>query len=185
MLEVPPRIARIKPSSRLATNGAAKRVSNSFPLPKFSKEVIASYKTRYLYVLSANSENSVRSQMRNLGVYLEQRPEALELSLMGKVAYTLSQRRSFLPWKVAVSATTSSELVHKLSNSDVRPISSFSAPKIAFVFTGQGAQWHAMGQELMNIYSVFSSAVEAADQCLKSLGAEWSLKGDSHTPSIN
>jgi acyl transferase domain-containing protein len=138
---------------------------------------ISSYKIRYLYVLSANSEKSVKSQMQSLGIYLEQRPETLELSLMGKVAYTLCQRRSFLTWKVAVSAQTSAELVRKLSNPDLRPLSSFYAPKISFVFTGQGAQWHAMGRELMKGYPIFASAIEAADKCLKSLGASWSLLG--------
>jgi acyl transferase domain-containing protein len=138
---------------------------------------ISSYKIRYLYVLSANSEKSVKSQMQSLGIYLEQRPETLELSLMGKVAYTLCQRRSFLTWKVAVSAQTSSELVRKLSNPDLRPLSSFYAPKISFVFTGQGAQWHAMGRELMKAYPIFASTIEAADKCLKGLGASWSLLG--------
>jgi acyl transferase domain-containing protein len=128
--------------------------------------------------LSANSEKSAKSQIKALGIYLEQRPEALELSLMGKIAYTLSQRRSFLPWRVAVSATTSSELIHKLANPDLRPVSSFYAPKIAFVFNGQGAQWHAMGRELIKSYPIFASTIEAADKCLRNFGAVWSLTGE-------
>lgn len=127
--------------------------------------------------MSANSEKSAKSQIQALGIYLEQRPEALELSLMGKIAYTLSQRRSFLPWRVAVSATTSSELIHKLANPDLRPVSSFYAPKIAFVFNGQGAQWHAMGRELIKSYPIFTSTIEAADKCLSNFGAVWSLTG--------
>jgi acyl transferase domain-containing protein len=130
-----------------------------------------------LFILSANSENSVKSQMKNLGIYLEQRPEALELSLMSKLAYTLGQRRSFLPWKVAVSAQTSTEFVHKLSNPELLPVSAFHAPKVSFVFTGQGAQWHGMGRELMKTYPVFASSIEKASHCLKRFGATWSLTG--------
>lgn len=144
-----------------------------------SKLGVASHKIRFLFMLSAHSEKSVKSQMQSLQMYLEQRPETLELSVMGKLAYTLCQRRSFLPCKVAISATTSSELIHKLSNPDIKPTSSFHTPRIAFVFTGQGAQWHAMGRELMGIYPAYASAIEAADEYLQRLGAEWSLEGTS------
>ena len=151
------------------------------PLP-VSKLGIASHKIRFLFVLSANSERSVKTQMSDLQTYLEQRPETLELSVMGKLAYTLCQRRSFLTWKVAVSAATSSELIHKLSNPDLRPMSAFRAPKISFVFTGQGAQWYAMGRELLKIYPAFASTIQLADKYLQSLGASWSLIGTTRSP---
>jgi acyl transferase domain-containing protein len=147
-----------------------------------SKLGVASHKIRFLFVLSAHSEKSVKAQMKGLQMYLEQRPETLELSVMGKLAYTLCQRRSHLTWKIAVSAATSSELIHKLSDPDLRPVSAFNSPKTAFVFTGQGAQWYAMGRELMGVYPVFASVIEAADQYLVHLGAEWSLKGNDLYP---
>lgn len=150
-----------------------------------SKLGIASHKIRFLFVLSAYSEKSVKAQMQKLQMYLEQRPETLELSLMGKLAYTLCQRRSFFSWKVAVSAATSTELINKLANQDIRPVSSFHPPRIAFVFTGQGAQWHAMGRELMGTYPVFAETVEIADAYLRSLGADWSLKGAVSISSTN
>jgi acyl transferase domain-containing protein len=31
------------------------------------------------------------------------------------------------------------------------------------VFTGQGAQWHAMGRELVKTYPVFALTIEVAD----------------------
>jgi hypothetical protein len=153
------------------------------PLPE-SKLGIASHKIRFLFVLSANNEKSVKAQMKSLQMYLEQRPETLELSVMGKLAYTLCQRRSFLTWKVAVSATTSSELIQKLSNPDLKPESAFAAPKISYVFTGQGAQWFAMGRELMRIYPAYASSIELADQHLRSFGADWSLIGKFNHGSI-
>ena len=115
--------------------------------------------------------------MKGLQMYLEQRPETLELSVMGKLAYTLCQRRSNLSWKVALTAATSSELVQKLANNDIKPVSAFHSPKISFVFTGQGAQWYAMGRELLGVFPLFASVIDAADQYLQSLGAEWCLKG--------
>ncbi|KAI0132887.1 polyketide synthase [Xylariales sp. AK1849] len=177
VLEGPPRPSK---SDRINNHKSNGTMSDSLkglglsPLP-VSKLGIASHKIRFLFVLSANGEKSVKAQMQGLQMYLEQRPETLELSVMGKLAYTLCQRRSFLTWKVAVSAATSSELIHKLSNPDLRPASAFHAPRVSFVFTGQGAQWHAMGRELMRIYPVFASTIELADEYLQSLGAGWSL----------
>lgn len=159
------------------SNGVTNGLSNGLDVVHTSKLGVASHKIKFLYVLSANSEKSVKSQMQNLGIYLEQRPETLELSLMGKLAYTLCERRSFLTWKVAVTAESSSELVRKLANPDLRPVSAFHAPKILFAFTGQGAQWHAMGRELMKTYPVFALTIEMADGYLKTLGASWSLQG--------
>ena len=52
-----------------------------------------------------------------------------------------------------------------------------TAPRIGFVFNGQGAQWHAMGRELIAAYPVFGSAILRADQMLKEYGATWSLHG--------
>lgn len=50
---------------------------------------------------------------------------------------------------------------------------------LGFVFTGQGAQWHAMGRELYHRhhggYPVYKAALERADRCLRRLGAAWSL----------
>ncbi|KAI9737711.1 MAG: hypothetical protein M1818_005715 [Claussenomyces sp. TS43310] len=175
VLEGPPRVTRSKPTNGQKLNGGANEFSNGLDSLPASKLGTASHRIKYLFVLSANSERSVKSQMQSLGIYLEQRPETLELSLMGKLAYTLCQRRSFHTWKVAVSAETGSELIRKLSNPDIRPVSAFHAPKISFVFTGQGAQWYAMGRELMKTYPVFALTIEMADECLRSLGASWSL----------
>lgn len=47
---------------------------------------------------------------------------------------------------------------------------------LGFVFTGQGAQWHAMGRELL-VYPVFRESIEAADEYMKILGSPWSLLG--------
>lgn len=49
--------------------------------------------------------------------------------------------------------------------------------QIGFVFTGQGAQWHAMGRELygQHGYPVYTAALDLADRCLQKLGAQWSL----------
>jgi zearalenone synthase (highly reducing iterative type I polyketide synthase) len=50
-----------------------------------------------------------------------------------------------------------------------------SAPRVGFVFTGQGAQWAQMGWDLM-IYSVFASSIQEADKYLtQGLHSSWSV----------
>ena len=177
MLQGPPKPSKSDRANDQKSNQASNELMKIMGMEQqpVSKLGIASHKIRFLFLLSANSEKSVKAQMQSLQMYLEQRPETLELSVMGKLAYTLCQRRSSLPWKIAVSAATSSELIQKLSSSDLRPVSAFREPRVSFVFTGQGAQWHAMGRELLRVYPVFVSTLVTADEYLQSLGASWSL----------
>lgn len=135
----------------------------------------SSYNEWRLYVLSGAAETAVKTQMKTLEVFLEQRPEAFELALMPNLAYTLGQKRSVLTWKVAVPAVSSKDLLEKLSAKSLTPIRSTTRPTLGFVFTGQGAQWHAMGRELMTSYPIFANSMEEANECLQHLGATFSL----------
>ncbi len=45
---------------------------------------------------------------------------------------------------------------------------------VVFVFTGQGAQWWAMGQELLETEPVFRKTIERIDKAIQKLG-DWSL----------
>lgn len=127
-------------------------------------------------MLSANDEAAAKSTMKNLSIFMEQHPEVFQKQLLRNLAYTLGHRRSQLSWRIGLVASSAAELVEVVNSSDAKPVrASQQAPKIAFVYTGQGAQWFAMGRELMAAYPVFARAMEATDRCLKSLGADFSL----------
>ena len=49
-----------------------------------------------------------------------------------------------------------------------------STPKIAYVFSGQGGQWFAMGKNLIANESIFKTSIEEIDILLKNI-AGWSL----------
>lgn len=129
-----------------------------------------------LFVLSANDETSAKSTMKNLTIFLEQHPELFQKQILRNLAYTLCHRRSQLSWRIGLVASSASELGEAVNAPDAKPVRTpLQSPKIAFVYTGQGAQWHAMGRELMDAYPVFARTMEAADRCLEGLGADFSL----------
>ncbi len=130
---------------------------------------------RHLFVITAHDEATVKQQMKNLMSYLSKRRDNTLKNLLPDLAFTLGQRRSLLPWKIALAASTTEGLTAQLESPEKVPMRASKAPNLGFVFTGQGANWQGMGQELFQRYPVFSSAITTADQYLTSLGASWSL----------
>lgn len=132
---------------------------------------------RKLFVLSANDKPALETMMKKMGVYLEQRPEIFQSDLMSNVAYTLGQRRSLMQWRAAIPAQLSFELISTLSSEKIIPVKEIEEHRIGMIFTGQGAQWYAMGRELYEQYPVFAASINLADKCLTALGAPFSLVG--------
>ena len=96
--------------------------------------------------------------------------------IMDRLAFTLCHRRSLLEWREAVSAVTASELSNILASTESDHKRPSEKSTIGFVFTGQGAQWFAMGRELL-CHTVFAQVLQQADDILVGLGANWSLMG--------
>ena len=157
---------------------------------KTMKEEVDTKTCERLFVLSANDKATAEKVMQNLGIYLEQRPEVFQNDLLGNLAYTLGQRKSFHPWRVALTASSGAALVEALSSGKIIPCKQDMDPlRIGWIFTGQGAQWWAMGRELCQTYPIYSSALRAADAHLISIGATFSLlteleKGE-HSTQVN
>ncbi|KAF8846720.1 hypothetical protein BDZ45DRAFT_755700 [Acephala macrosclerotiorum] len=91
--------------------------------------------------------------------------------------------------EVAISAPTSFELIEVFNAGKCSPARETKAPRIGFIFTGQGAQWNAMGRELYEQYPVFAATVDACDKCLAAFGAPFSLfyelSKDAESSNIN
>jgi acyl transferase domain-containing protein len=103
---------------------------------------------------------------------------AFHTQLLDDLSFTLSKKRSQFPWKSYVMASSVKELAWNLSECNyVKPIRMSQSPAVQFVFTGQGAQYQAMGRELM-VYPVFRESLEEASDYIRRLGSPWSLLGE-------
>ncbi|KAJ5494215.1 Acyl transferase/acyl hydrolase/lysophospholipase [Penicillium fimorum] len=129
---------------------------------------------RKLFVVSAYDKNAALGIGKSVAAHVDHFPALFNDSTMDNMAYTLGQRRTFLPWRLASSGITGQELTQSLAI-DAVPVRSSKEPTVGFVFTGQGAQWHGMGKELLSTYPVFRQTIQDVDACLKSLGATFSI----------
>lgn len=128
-----------------------------------------------IFILSAFDKASGKIQAKRLASYLRERRSVNSQNLLGDLAFTLAQRRSILPYKTAVSASSVAQLIDAVGSDAIVYSKATKTPRLGFVFTGQGAQWHAMGRELIGEYPVFRNSLVTASKYLKMIGASWSL----------
>ena len=95
------------------------------------------------------------------------------LHLIDKLAFTLSNKRSRFQWR-SFAVVSDLESAKSALSKPRKPVRALENPVLSFIFTGQGAQWFAMGREL-NVYRVYRESIEAAGTYMTGLGAEWDL----------
>ncbi|EHA22576.1 hypothetical protein ASPNIDRAFT_118617 [Aspergillus niger ATCC 1015] len=93
---------------------------------------------------------------------------------LARLAHTLSTRRSCLEWR-AYAVTQPSDDWATIPDNIVSPGQSTPSPNIAYIFSGQGAQWYAMGRELLAAYPTFRNSIQEANDYLQTLGCQWNL----------
>ncbi|KAL9036794.1 MAG: hypothetical protein Q9180_004091, partial [Flavoplaca navasiana] len=127
------------------------------------------------FVFSANSVSALQRQLASFKEHLQVHPE-INLS---DLSWTLRARRSALPVKIALSASSLNELQHviyeKIQKVEEAPGSSIGvrsttgSPALLGVFTGQGAQWPRMCKELIDTVPRARDLVGTLDQALQAL----------------
>lgn len=114
-----------------------------------------------LLVYTANNAESTKAGAEQHAQFLSENPEAL-----ADTAYTLAVRREHLAWRTFAVAD-GTQVPHFLPPSKLP--SSKPAQDVVFVFTGQGAQWAAMGSNLLSAYASARDDVAQMDDALSKL----------------
>lgn len=134
------------------------------------------------------SEASLADQLQVYSEYLKLHNDINPSDL----AWTLQSRRSQLPFKTAFSAGTIEELTSKIDNKlvavkqtpgtniGIRSNVKAATSRVLGVFTGQGAQWAAMGGQLIRSSDFVRSRVQDLEESLATLPPsdrpQWSLQ---------
>ncbi|KAK1145272.1 Type I Iterative Polyketide synthase (PKS) [Aspergillus melleus] len=133
----------------------------------------------YLLPLSARSETSLAQMAQNLAEYTSRPGQQVAID---DLAFTLSCRRSKLAVRgFLIESQTSLDKGFDSASLKLRDSDSSGPFPLAFIYTGQGAQWAGMGKELLGHSSVFKKTISYLDSCLQTLDAEyapgWTLEG--------
>jgi acyl transferase domain-containing protein/surfactin synthase thioesterase subunit len=133
----------------------------------------------YLLPLSARSPIALKALAK---AYRDDLKSAAALD----ICYTASVRRSHHPHRLSVAFANLEQLqvaLEAFEQDQAQPGLSVGQKqpnrrsKLAFVFSGQGPQWWAMGRELLTQEPVFRATIEQCDALLAPL-ANWSLLGE-------
>lgn len=142
---------------------------------------------------SATTEDSLVQNLEHLSDYLGENEGVSILDL----AYSLS-KRSVFPVKATFVASTTEELQEQLEKILIAKEENASttvgtrvqagdknARKLLGVFTGQGAQWPALGNHLILSVDSFRNSIESLEKLLSELsdGPKWSLKDEIMAPA--
>jgi hybrid polyketide synthase/nonribosomal peptide synthetase ACE1 len=140
------------------------------------------------FLFAAASEKSL---LENISAYESWLRNNSSIIKLRDLSWTLSTRRSTLPVRLSVSASSPTDLVTKLESlrdtsgdthvAGAEPSKGTTTkPRLLGIFTGQGAQWAAMGAELLRNSPAVARCFDQLQQALDTLPASgdaprWSL----------
>lgn len=125
----------------------------------------------YVLAFSANDDKSLQNYTKTMRSHLMNPAVSVKLR---DLSYTLSERRTHRFQRAYA-------VLHKASLDESSLIfgkKSPEAPRIGFIFTGQGAQWSQMGRELVETFPAAAMLLKHLDDVLQtcSIPPTWSLR---------
>ncbi|KAE8372689.1 hypothetical protein BDV26DRAFT_273649 [Aspergillus bertholletiae] len=126
-----------------------------------------------ILVFSAQDEKGINRLRTGYNQHFEATHHLINETYLMRLAYTLNERRSALLWRSFAICESPVDLAKGINPS--RPIRALVAPRLALCFTGQGAQWAAMGRELQRL-KVYAQSIGDSSAVLRALRCPWSLE---------
>jgi iterative type I PKS product template protein len=127
-----------------------------------SKRVVVDPRSTHVVAITAKSKSAMFRNAERLIEYLEKNPNANVADL----AYTTTARRIQHNWRMTITACDISEVKAGLKSrlhENFVPVLP-EPPKVAFLFTGQGAHYAAISKELYENSSLFRQSIQEFDK---------------------
>ena len=142
--------------------------------------------------LSARSKEALQKMAGLYSVWMRSNTEDMNERFVENLCYSLNERRSQFPHRLALAFGSTSEASNSLADyaddsvgwdklvsyAEVKS----NDGKLVFMFGGQGSQWYAMGRQLIECEAVFREAVLTVSNLLNELGMKWSLMDELMAP---
>jgi len=141
----------------------------------------APQRSTFLLPLSARTEGALKAYA---GLYQNYLPEhAADAGQLGKVCAATAALKSGFEYRLVLHGTDAADLSAQLGDFLQReePLTPTrkEAPKVVFIFPGQGSQWIGMGRALYASEKVFRAALDACDAAFRNY-TDWSLIAELH-----
>lgn len=157
-----------KTDATLALSSTLPHHSPIISAPRKIASAEASTRKLVLLPFSAHNASSLKSNINALSQVIDQWS-------LADVAYTLGCKRSRLQQR-SFRIVDRDNLAQGLAAEKRVSTSPIHTSNVAFVFTGQGAQWHTMGAQLFE-YAAFRATITFLDRVLEELseGPSWTI----------
>lgn len=156
-----------------AAGGNTALLMEDGPLP-CAEHAVQDPRSTHVVAVSARCEISLRNNIKSLVDYINKNiGNCADKEFLAKLSYTTTARRIHHPFRVMVSGSSLVEVRDALEASvrkeSISPVPA-STPNVGFIFTGQGAQYAAMGKQLYEHFPQFRANIQRFDGIGQSLG---------------
>ena len=151
--------------------------------PTFEEEKVRN--RSHILTISARSQEALKKMAGLYSKWLNDGVEDMDSSFVENLCFSMNERRSQFPHRLALSFESISEASKALSGYADGSIGwekmacydevKSSNTKLVFMFGGQGSQWYAMGRQLVEAEPVFKESILTVSRLVQDLGKPWSL----------
>ncbi|HWB85710.1 MAG TPA: amino acid adenylation domain-containing protein [Bryobacteraceae bacterium] len=121
----------------------------------------AANRRAHVLTLSARTEEALHEQVARFEQFLEQHPDVD----CGDLCFTANHGRAQFEHRIALAAESAAQIRQQLRAAPVRRAK--AAPKIAFLFSGQGSQYVGMGRQLYETHAAFRRTLDRCGETLR------------------
>ncbi|KAI0910920.1 ketoacyl-synt-domain-containing protein [Ustulina deusta] len=133
-----------------------------------------------LLIWSGSDSKSCSRLLTTYSDFFASRYKDFDFERVDELALLLCTRRSLLLSRCFAIISSPSQL-SCLSSIASKPVRAQGPRELVFIFTGQGAQYSKMGEQLLP-YTAFTQSLEMSQEYLRGLGCEWDIIDELRRP---